>query len=355
MKHETLKSPASSGSPAISRRRVLKVGAGLGAVLGLPVAFAQAEAKAPVVRLGVATIPKIWALGRYDGTYDKELGVPTKWLSYDSGAVLLPMFAAGEVDLAILGSPPIVASIARKLPIKVLGAPEIINTSERLIGRDNIKTIKDLEGKRVAFPGASTLHYALEMAMRTHGVDGSKVRRLTLAQPEIVAAWKRGDIDAAYLAGPFWSELLASGGHQVIASGELQPATYVWNGVIVRSEFAAKYPTTVARCLQTMQGMYNRYKADPSAVSEQLAKAYGANADATKLSLAGLAYPTFEEQLTGKYFGSGPDTPTAPLVKSMDDQGKFLADLGELTRSSVPASYAPYVDVALMRRAFPGK
>jgi len=345
----------STHAPALNRRGLLKVSAGAAAALALPGAFAQAEARPPAIRLGVATIPKIWAYGKFDGSYDKELGVPAKWVSYDSGAVLLPMFAAGEVDLAILGSPPIVASIARKLPIRVLGAPEIINTSERLIGRDSIKTIKDLEGKRVAFPGASTLHYALETAMRVHGVDGAKVKRLTLSQPEIVAAWKRGDVDAAYIAGPFWSELLANGGHQVMASGELQPETYVWNGVIVRTEFAQKYPGTVARCLQTMQRMYGGYKADPAGFSDKLAKAWGASPEATRQSLAGLTYPTFEEQLTPRYFGSGPDTPGAPLVKSMNDTGKFLADLGELPRASVPASYAPFVDVALMRRAFPGK
>ncbi|RZA30058.1 MAG: transporter substrate-binding domain-containing protein [Proteobacteria bacterium] len=347
--------PHSARLSGLSRRGLLQVTAGAAASLALPSVFAQAEAKPAAIRLGVATIPKIWAYGKFDGTYERDLGVAAKWVSYDSGAVLLPMFAAGEVDLAVLGSPPIMASIARKLPIRVLGAPEIINTSERLIGRDNIKTVKDLEGKRVAFPGASTLHYALETALRVHGVDGSKVKRLTLSQPEIVAAWRRGDVDAAYIAGPFWSELLAAGGHQVMASGELQPDTYVWNGIIVRNEFAEKYPSTVARCLQTMQRMYGGYKADPSDFSEKLAKAWGASPEATKQSLAGLTYPTFEEQLTPRYFGSGPDTPNSPLVKSMNDTGKFLAELGELPRSSVPPSYAPFVDVALMRRAFPVK
>jgi taurine transport system substrate-binding protein len=349
------KTPGAFLQTPVSRRRLLAAGAGAAAAVGLPRAFAQAEAKPPGIRLGVATIPKIWAAGRYDGSYDKELGVASKWVTYDSGAVLLPMFAAGEVDLAILGSPPICASIARKLPIKLIGVPEIINTSERLIGRENIRTLKDLEGKRVAFPGASTLHYALEAALKANGVDSSKVRRLTLGQAEIVAAWRRGDIDAAYLAGPFWSDLLANGGHQVIASGELQPKTYVWNGVIVRNEFAEKYPGTVAKTLQTMQAMYNRYKADNAGFAEQLAKNFSANPEATKQSLAGLIYPTFEEQLTPKYLGSGTDTATAPIVKSMDDTGRFLAELGEIRSDSVPRSYAPYVDVALMRRAFPAK
>lgn len=351
-----MKSPkqqASSAPASALRRRLLAAGAGGAAAIALPGAFAQADAKPASIRLGVATIPKIWAAGRYDGSYDKALGVPTKWITYDSGAVLLPMFAAGEVDLAILGSPPIVASIARKLPIKVIGAPEIINTSERLIGRENIHTLKDLEGKRVAFPGASTLHYALEAALKANGVDGSKVRRLTLGQAEIVAAWRRGDIDAAYLAGPFWADLLANGGHQVLASGELQPKTYVWNGVIVRSDFAEKYPATVEKTLQTMQTMYERYKADKSGFAEALAKNFSADPEATKQSLAGLTYPTWQEQLTPKYFGSGPDTPGSPLVKSMDDTGRFLAELGEIKSASVPPSFAPFVDVALMRRAFP--
>jgi taurine transport system substrate-binding protein len=349
---QTNSSNAFPASPRPSRRRVLKTGAGLAAAIGAAPVLSQAEGKPAEIRLGVATIPKIWAIGRYDGSYERELTLPAKWISYDSGAVLLPMFAAGEVDLAILGSPPIAASIARKLPIRIIGAPEIINTSERLIARAGIDSIKDLEGKRVAFPGASTLHYALETALRINRVDGSKVRRLTLGQAEIVAAWKRGDIDAAYLAGPFWSELLANGGHQMMASGELQPATYVWNGAIVRNDFAEKYPTTVAKCLQTMQVMYNRYKADPSGSAEQLARNYGANPEATKQALQGLDYPTFEEQLTDKYFGSAAAA-AGPLVKSLDETGRFLAELGEIRTDSVPSSYARHVDVALMRRAFP--
>lgn len=338
----------------LTRRRLLAATAGAAALMGLPRAFAQGESTPSVVRLGVATVPKIWSAGRYDGTYDKVLGTSTKWLSYDSGATILPMFAAGDVDIAILGSPPIAASIARKLPIKVIGAPEIVMTSERLIGRENIKTVKDIEGKRVAVPSASTMQYALEAAMQRAGVDQRKVRLLLLAQPEIVAAWRRGDIDAAYIAGPFWSEMLATGGHQVIATEQLQPALYAWNGVIVRDDFAQKYPATVAKCLQTMQLMYNRYKANPTAFANELAKNYSADPTATMQSLAGLTYPTFQEQLTGKYFGASPNAPSAPLVKSLDDTGHFLATLGEIPSSSVPTSYAPFVDVALMRRAFPG-
>jgi taurine transport system substrate-binding protein len=344
-------------SRSVTRRQVLAVGtasAVIAAALRGGPAFGQVEERPAAVRLGVATIPKIWALGRPDGTYEKAFGVPTQWVSYDSGAVLLPMFAAGQVDIAILGSPPIAASIARKLPIKIIGAPEIIDTSERLIGREGINTIKDLEGKRVAFPGASTLHYALESAIRIYGVDGQRVHRITLAQPEIVAAWRRGDIDAAYIAGPFWSELLANGGHQVLASGQLQSkGCYVFNGVIVRTEFANKYPATAIKCLQVMQTMYERYKQDASGTAERLAKDFGAPVEGTKQSLAGLTYPTFEEQLTPKYFGSGSDTPTSPLVKAMDDTGRFLADLGEIRKTDVPQSYASSVDIALMRKAFP--
>jgi taurine transport system substrate-binding protein len=341
-------------APACSRRQLLRAaGAGAAAAL-LPFgnAMAQAEAKPAVVRVGLVTIPKIYAAGRFDGTFDKALGVPTKWVTADGASVLLPMVAAGELDLCFLGSPAIAVSVTRKLPITIVGAPEIINTSERLIARENIRSVRDLEGKRVAAPGASSMHYGLERTLAANHVDSSKVRHLMLAQPEIVAAWRRGDIDAAYLAGPFWGELLSNGGHQIASTGDLQPQTFVWNGLVAHQNFAAQHPATLVAWLQTLQHMYERYKADPNGFAQKLAADYSANPELTRDSLAGLQFPSFEEQLSPKYLGAGPSSP-GPLVTSLRDQAQFLAAQGEIRANTVPDSYVPAVGYDLMRRAFP--
>ncbi|MEX7369164.1 glycine betaine ABC transporter substrate-binding protein, partial [Pseudomonas aeruginosa] len=88
--------------------------------------------------------------------------------------------------------------------------------------------------------------------------------RLPLSQPDTIAAWKRGDIDATYINGPFWAELLADGGRQLLVSEQLQPSgVFVWNSAVVRSEFAERFPETVVAWLQTVQAQFDRYRSDP--------------------------------------------------------------------------------------------
>ncbi|MFX5747379.1 taurine ABC transporter substrate-binding protein, partial [Acinetobacter baumannii] len=83
--------------------------------------------------------------------------------------------------------------------------------------------------------------FALEAVIRINKLDAGKIKRLPLSQPDTIAAWTRGDIDATYIKGPFWAELLADGGRQLLVSEQLQPSgVFVWNSAVVRSEFAER-------------------------------------------------------------------------------------------------------------------
>ncbi len=178
----------------------------------------HAESVPSEVRFAYAGGPRVWILGKIDGSFDKEFGTKVKWVPFASGADVLTLFAAREIDIARFGSSPAAAGIARKLPVEVIATPEIIATSERLIARQGIANLKDLEGKTVAYPANSTAQYAFEVAARLAKVDRSKIRTLALKPAEIVAAWKRHDIDAAYVWGPFSQQLEGDGGKEIFAT-----------------------------------------------------------------------------------------------------------------------------------------
>ncbi|HEY0329680.1 MAG TPA: ABC transporter substrate-binding protein [Rhodopseudomonas sp.] len=339
----------------IARRRFLALGAGgVAAALAGRSAPAQSTPKPEVVRIGVLTAARAWTVGRFDGSFEKALGTKVEWVSFPAGGPALTLLAAKQIDFAIFGNTPIVAGIARKLPIQLLGSPEIVATSERLIAKPGIATLKDLEGKRIAVAPSSTMAFALEAAIRINKLDGGKIKRLPLTQPDTIAAWKRGDIDATYINGPFWGELLADGGHQLLVSEQLQQdGVFVWNSAVVRAEFADAYPDTVVAWLHAVQAQIERYKADPDAVARILAQNYGAPFEAVRDTLAGLRYPSFQEQLGPKYWGDAATAKDAPLIKALGDAAKFLADTGELKPDSIPESFVPLVNYALLRKAFP--
>jgi taurine transport system substrate-binding protein len=339
----------------LRRRDVLALGIGVGAAaLAASRSRAQPPAKPDVVRIGYLPAPRAWVVGKTDGSFEKALGAKIEWVPFPSGGPALSLLAAKQIDFAIFGNTPIVAGLSRNLPIQILGSPEIVATSERLVVKPGIATLKDLEGKRIAVAPSSTMAFALEAVIRINKLDGSKIKRLPLAQPETIAAWKRGDIDATYINGPFWSELLADGGRQLLVSEQLQPAgVFVWNSAVVRSEFAERYPDTVVKWLQTVQTQFERYKADSEGVSRILANDFGAPFEAVRDTLAGLRYPSFQEQLGPKYWGEGAAAKDAPLIKALSDAAAFLAETGEIKRDGIPASFVPAVNYALLRRAFP--
>ena len=197
------------------------------------------------MRFAYAGGPRVWILGKIDQSFDKAFAAKVKWIPFASGADVLSLFAAKEIDIARFGSSPAVAGIARKLPIEIISVPEVIATSERLIGRTGrgVNSLKDIEGKTVAYPPNSTAHYALEAAIKAHQLDKGKIKLVPLKPADIVAAWKRGDIDAGYVWGPFSQQLETDGGKEIFATRELRKDGYlVYNNFVVRKEVRRKIP-----------------------------------------------------------------------------------------------------------------
>ncbi|MBT3065587.1 glycine betaine ABC transporter substrate-binding protein [Rhodoferax sp. U11-2br] len=318
--------------------------------------LAQAQAVPPEVRFAYAGGPRVWILGKIDGAFDAAFGTKVKWIPFASGSDVLTLFAAKEIDIARFGSSPAAAGIARKLPIEVIGAPEIIATSERLIARKNITSLKDLEGKTVAFPANSTAQYAFEVAIKLAKVERSKIKALALKPAEIVAAWKRSDIDAAYVWGPFTQQLEADGGKEIFATRDLQKDdVLVFNNFVVRKEFADKYPEIVVKFLRVVQDKVDQYKKDPDGSAQKIATHLDIPLETARSTLSGLQYPSLTEQLSTAFVGNESNKSGSRITRAYKDTANFLADIGEIRKSDVPESYAPFINTTYLQRAQSGK
>jgi taurine transport system substrate-binding protein len=163
----------------------------------------------------------------------------------------------------------------------------------------------------------------------------------------MVAAWKRGDIDAGFVWGPFSHTMEKDGGKQLLVAADLQKnGYYVWNDYVVRKEFGEKHPDTVAKFLQTFQSNVDAYKKDPEGSAKLIAQALSQDPAAAADTLAGLGYPSLADQATAKFLGAG-----GTIVPAMMEIAKFLVELGDLKSSQLPASFAPYVNTSYIERA----
>lgn len=340
------------------RRRLLALAAlTLGGALLLPAA-AQAQGLPPEVRFAYAGGPRVWILGKIDQSFDKAFGTKVRWIPFATGADVLSLFVANEIDIARFGSSPAAAGIARKLPIEIIGVPEVIATSERLIGRTSkgVNSLKDIEGKAVGYPANSTAHYALEAAIKVHKLDKSKIRLVPLKPAELVAAWKRGDIDAGYVWGPFTQQLEADGGKEVFATKQLQKDGYlVYNNFVVRKAFAEKYPQLVSKFLAVYQQKLEQYQRDPEGSTQAIAQHLSIPVETARSVLTGLEYASLKDQLTPAYLGQGATAANAGIARAARDTALFLAEIGEIRRADVPDSYAPAINSSYAARALAGQ
>ncbi|NBA94075.1 taurine ABC transporter substrate-binding protein [Pseudomonas sp. R5(2019)] len=279
-------------------------------------------------------------VAQVDGDYEKASKADIAWRKFDSGADVITAVASGDVQIGYLGSSPLAAAATRKLPVETFLIATQIGAAEALVAREGtgINSPQDLIGKKIAVPFVSTGHYSLLAALKQWNIDPAKVTILNLAPPAIIAAWKRGDIDATYVWDPALG-VARENGKVLITSGELAkvgaPTFDVW---IVRKDFAAKHPEIVKSFAKVTLDAYADYRKDPkawladSANVDKLVKLSGAKAADIPALLQGNVFPLAAEQISEL---------GAPTTKAITDTATFLKQQGKV--DAVLPDYAPYV------------
>ncbi len=277
-------------------------------------------------------------VAQVDGDYETATRASIDWRKFDNGADVITAVASGDVEIGYLGSSPLAAAATRKLPIETFLIATQIGAGEALVVRDEIKTPQDLVGKKVAVPFVSTGHYSLLAALKHWNIDPAKVQILNLAPPAIIAAWKRGDIDATYVWDPALG-VAKETGKVLITSGELGKAgAPTFDAWIVRKDFASKHPDVVRAFAQVTLQAYADYRKDPQAwLANQdnvakLAKLSGAKPSDIPVLLQGNVYPLAADQ--ARALG-------APTTQALTDTATFLKQQGKV--EAVLPDYSPYV------------
>lgn len=325
---------------------------GLAAATLAATAVADTTAAPAEVRFAWAGAPRVWVLGKADKSFDQALGVPVKWVQFNTGADVLALFASKQIDIARFGSNPAVSGYAQGLPIELISVPEIITTAEQLVVRADIRDVKGIEGRTIAYPPNSTAQYALEALLDRGHADRAKVKLVPLKPAEIVAAWKRGDIDGAYAWDPAKAQLVADGAHVVFSTGDLRKdGVLIYNNFVVSKDFAAKYPQLVAAFLKNYQKKVEEYRQDPERAAATIAATLDQPVDSVRTALHGMEYPTVAELLSAEYLGASADGAPSGIARAQAETAAFLVKAGQLQSTRVPASFVPFNNASFLRQA----
>lgn len=216
----------------------------------------------------------------FDAEFEKD-GIKIGLPEITVGPKQTEALAAGSVDFAhCLGGASALLAAANGVDLRIVGiysrAPKAFVI---LAKQDNITTVADLKGKKVAGPKGTVLHQLLLAALTKAGVQAGEVEFLAMDIPASVAAMMNGSVDAALAAGPDVLKAQQAGA-RVITTGEgLVEATLV---TAVRGEFLRKYPGLVARFVRVHRSSVDRIKQDPEAALKVTATETGLTMEMVK-------------------------------------------------------------------------
>lgn len=293
------------------------------------------EAKLPAeVRIGYQVIPNAELLAKELGLVEKKFeGVNVKWVQFDSGRDVNTAIASGSIDLGLAGSVPVAIGLANNLPYQVYFLHDIIGDNEALAVRNDagISGVKELAGKKVAVPFGSTTHFSLLSALKAEGVDPGSVTVLDLQPQDILAAWQRKDIDAAFVWQPTLAKLVAENGTIIVTAKELSEKGIITADVgVVRKAFADEYPDFLKQYVGVLDEAIALYRSKPEEAAKALAPVLSASEADSLAQMNELVWLTSAEQRDPKYLGEGKGSGFGSVLKQTGD---FL-----LEQKTIPSS-----------------
>lgn len=288
------------------------------------------------IRLGFQQVATGDIIVKQSAWLESDLpGVKVTWLPFNSGGEVNQAITANGIDIGLAGSSPVARGIATGIPYVVPWIFDVIGAAEALAVRKtaSIKTPADLVGKKIGVPFVSTTHYSLLSYLALNDIEPSQVELLNMSPPDAVAAWKTGQIDAAYIWEPALSEIMNDGGEALVDSAEMADLGYpTFDFAVVRKDFADKYPCVMNIWAAAQDRAVQLYNSDPDEAEALLAKEFGIDAATAERQMAGLGYLTATEQASTEWLGGD-------LVSAIKQTAQYLLDQKEIDQLPDDATF----------------
>ena len=281
-----------------------------------------------------------------NGDFAKATGAEIDFRKFNSGADIFAAIAAGDVQVGYVGSSPFAAAVSRGLDVKAFHLATISGTDEALVVRNGagIQKPADLKGKKLAAAPVSTDHYQLLAVLKQEKLTERDAQVFAIPQPDIVAAWNRGDLDGAFVWDPALTELKKTGTVLLTSREVAERGAPTFTAWVATASFAKDNPAF----LNGFAGVIERYSTSfrddkaawgpDSANAKTLATLLGGTPADQAAALKNLSLVPAKQQASKDWLGGGESSGAAKILK---DTAEFLKEQKKIT--AVLPSYGAFV------------
>lgn len=276
-------------------------------------------------------------VGNNRGLFQKELGATVaKYAVFNAGPSEIEALNSGSLDIGFIGPSPAVNGYIKSggRNLRIIGG-SASGGVKLVVNPDRIKSLKDVEGKRIATPqlgntqDVAFLDWAAGQGWKVDAQSGkgdvTVVRSDNKVTPD---AFKAGSVDGAWVPEPTASKLVAQGGKVLLDEATLWPdEKFVITNIIVRQEFLEEHPKAVEAVLKASVEANEWINAHPeeakAAANEQL------EADSGKALPAEVLDPAWKSI---RFIDD-------PLAATLDSQAEHAVQAGLLEQPDLDGIY----------------
>lgn len=237
-----------------------------------------------------------WAIAEAEGIFAANgLNVQLKW--FDGYLESLQAFSAGQLD-----------ANCQTLNDTIAFAPNSINGqvvvlvndnsagNDKIIVAENINTIQDLKGKKVAVEEGLVDDFLLSLALEKNGMSRKDIQVVNLETGAAAAAFAAGQVDAVGAFPPFWfTALKRKGSKELLSSAEFPGA--IPDLLVVSQKLVNERPEVVQGLVKTWFDIREFMQKNPEKADAIMAKRANVTVEEFQLFKQGTKFFTVEDNL----------------------------------------------------------
>lgn len=201
----------------------------------------------PVLRIGT----NVW-IGSEPLYLARELGKldpkAVQLVEYPSASEVLRAFRNEAIDGMVISLDELFGLAVDGLQPRVILVCDVSNGADVVVGRAGMRSMKDLQGKRVAVESGALGAFVLSRALALNGMQPGDVEVVHLDSNEQPDAYASGKVDGAVTFDPYRARLLKAGAYTLFDSTQI-PGEIV-DLVAVRAPMLEQRPNAVRALLK---------------------------------------------------------------------------------------------------------
>ncbi|MGH8658691.1 MAG: ABC transporter substrate-binding protein [Gammaproteobacteria bacterium] len=250
----------------------------------------------PVAPLRIGTI--VWP--GYEPLYlAQELGYldakSVRLVEYPSASEVTRAFRNQAIEATALTFDEVLLLAQDGFKPRVVLLMDISHGGDAILGRPDLRTVKDLAGRRVAVDTETVGAYVLIRALMLNGMKSSDINIVHVRADELKVAFKEGRVDAVVNFEPVRSHLLAGGASLLFDSSQIPGE--IMDVLTVDAVYLDQNVAVVQEVLRGWFRATEYIKNDPQYASAIMARREQVTGAQFLESLKGLKIPTREENL----------------------------------------------------------